>query len=124
MIPSIPWYVTLTLVVGSVAVAFATWNVVSFAATRSGLDIKARRDVQLASAGFLAVWLGMALALAPSPASVPGQDPRFINPLIPVFALGSIAAFALAYWRWASLRSALAAVPSSQLHLFHVWRVL
>src|SRR5262249_23099073 len=104
----------------SVFVASAMWAVLSAGA--GGLAANARRKVRIFSAVVLGAWLGSALVFAPEPASILSRAPTFITPLIPIFAVVSIVAVALAL-RWSSsLRSAVADIPLPALIGIQVWR--
>jgi hypothetical protein len=83
MVPVIPWYITLTIVVTQPLIALAVWRILSAGASRG---------VRIGLAVFLFGWLALAFALAPSPASLAARDPFYVTPLIPFFA---VAAFAI-----------------------------
>ena len=124
MIPIIPWYITAAVIATEVAIAAAVWAVLSWAAGRSGLESAARRRVRVGSGIFLGAWLGMALLLAPAPASLLAHGEFYLPPLIPLFSAGSLVAVGFSFWRSPALRSVLAAVPLPALHALQVWRIL
>jgi hypothetical protein len=124
MIPVIPESITTILVASEIAIAVAIWNVLSFAAGRSGLPDAAQRKVRVGAAGFLGVWLATALLFAPVPASVRTADPFRITPLIPLLDVASVAGALFAVWRSPSLRRVLAGVPLAAWHALQAWRVL
>ena len=100
MIPHIPWYITLTLIVTQPLIAFAVWRILAPAApkaARIGLGV------------FLAGWVALAFALAPSPATLAGRDPFYLTPLLAIFALGSFAAALLGFGLSPALRRAVEA---------------
>src|SRR6476619_6576975 len=82
MIPVIPRFITVAIVLALPLATFAVWRI---------LGVSASPRVRAGLAAFLFGWLGLAFALAPSPASVAGRDPFSLTPLIPIFALGSFA---------------------------------
>src|SRR5262249_58847278 len=88
MIPAIPPSITLTIVVTNVAAAIAAWWVL----TRT-----ADRNTRLGAGIVLGGWLGAALLLAPAPASLLARDRFYIEPLIPIFALGAFVIVFLLY---------------------------
>jgi hypothetical protein len=108
MIPNIPSYITLILLVANLAVAFVVWRILSTAADRSGLAPAARRGVRGGSAIFLGGWLGAAMLLAPPPASLLTRDAFYITPLVPLFVLLPPAIALLALWRSPAIRRVLA----------------
>jgi hypothetical protein len=88
MIPAIPRSITLIIVVANLAAAVAAWWVISRAADRNG---------RLIAGILLGGWVGAALLLAPAPASLLSRNRFFIEPLIPIFALGSFVTVSLLY---------------------------
>lgn len=115
MIPHIPWYLTLTVLVTAPAVTFAVWRI---------LTAHASASVRVGVGTALAAWLGLAIVLAPAPGSLAGQDPFALTPLIPIFALGSFAA-ALAGVRWSpALREAVATASLPGVIGVQVYRVV
>jgi hypothetical protein len=124
MVPAIPWYITLIVLATDLAIAVALWRLVAGAAGRSGLPPADVRFVRIAVAAFLGAWLGLALLLAPSPASLAGRDPFFITPLIPFFAVVPPALAVAWYRQSADLRRVLAAVPTPALAGIQVYRLI
>jgi hypothetical protein len=124
MIPVIPWYVTVIILAVSVAIAGAVWRIVATGAGRSGLTAAAAQKVRVGSAIFLFGWLGTALLLAPSPASLPGRDPFYLTPLLPLFALGSAIVVLAAIRLSPALRRTLGAVALPAIHGVQLYRVI
>jgi hypothetical protein len=124
MIPDIPWYITAVILGANVAIAGAVWRIVAGAAGRSGLSAAAARKVSVGSVVFLFGWLGAALALAPSPASLPGRDPFTLTPLIPLFALGATVVLLATVWTSPALRRTLAVVPLPAVHGVQLYRAI
>ncbi|HJR35606.1 MAG TPA: hypothetical protein VJ817_11695, partial [Gemmatimonadales bacterium] len=116
MISDIPWYITTIILGVNVAIAVAVWRIVAGAAGRSGLPAAAARKVRLGSAIVLFGWLGAALLLAPSTASLLGRDPFYLTPLIPLFALGATIVLLTAVWTSPALRRTLSAVSLPLVH--------
>ncbi len=114
MIPVIPWSITLIILGANLAACIAVWWILSRAADRSRLSPAAQRGARLGTGIFLGGWLGAALLLAPAPPSLLARDRFFIEPLIPVFALGSFAIVLLAFWLVPAVRRLLeaASVPA------------
>jgi hypothetical protein len=114
MIPVIPWSITLIILGANLTACIAVWWILSRAADRSGLSPAAQRRARLGTGIFLGGWLGAALLLAPAPASLLARDRFFIEPLIPIFALGSFAIVLLAFWLAPTMRRLLeaASVPA------------
>lgn len=124
MTPAIPWYLTLVVLATDLVIAAVLWRLLDIAAGRSGLPPAAARNIRIASAAFLGLWLGLALLLAPTPASLAGGDPFSITPLIPLFALVP-PALAIAWFRRSpALRAVLAAVPVSALVGIQLYRLI
>jgi hypothetical protein len=115
MIPHIPWYITLTLIVTQPLIALAVWRILAPAATRA---------VRTGLGVFLAGWLALAFALAPSPATIAGRDPFSLTLLIPTFALGSFAAALLAFGFLPALRRVVEAASLPAIIGVQVYRVL
>jgi hypothetical protein len=109
MIPVIPWYIALISVATSLAIAVAVWNILSSGAVRSGLPPDAQRRVRLGSGIFLGTWLGAALLLAPTPASLLTQDQFYLTPLVPLFVVVPAAIALLALRLSPAIRRVLAA---------------
>ena len=100
MIPHIPWSITLTLIVTQPLIAFAVWRILAPAAPKG---------VRIGLGVFLAGWVALAFALAPSPATLAGRDPFYLTPLLAIFALGSFAAALLGFGLSPALRRAVEA---------------
>jgi hypothetical protein len=124
MIPVIPWYITLISLGGTFVAGIAVWLILSSAAGRSGLPAAAQRAVRTGTAIFLGGWLGAALLLAPAPASLLTRDRLYIDPLIPLFAVGSFAIVLLALWLVPALRRVLEAAPLPALIGVQFYRVI
>jgi hypothetical protein len=124
MIPTIPWYITLVTLATSVALAAGAWYLVAAGADRAGLPSEAARRVRVATAGVIGLWLGLALLLAPAPGTLPGGSAFALNPLIPIFGLGSAAVVLLARSVSSSFRRALGAMPLPALHGIQLFRVI
>ncbi len=124
MTAAVPWYITLIVLATDLAIAVALWRLLDAAAARSGLPPAAARRIRLASAAFLGAWLGLALLLAPAPASLDGRDPYYLTPLIPLFAAVPPALAVAWYWRSPALRTVLAAVPTAALVGVQVYRLI
>ena len=115
MIPVIPRFITVAIVLALPLATFAVWRIVGASASprvRAGL------------AAFLFGWLGLAFALAPPPASVAGRDPFSLTPLIPIFALGSFAVALAGVLLSPSLRRAVDEASLPGLVGVQVYRVL
>jgi hypothetical protein len=115
VIPHIPWYTTITLVVTQPFIAFAVWRILAPAApgaVRIGLGV------------FLGGWVALAFALAPSPATLVGRDPFYLTPLLAVFALGSFAVVLLAFGLSPQLRRAVAAASLPAIVGVQFYRIL
>ena len=115
MIPVIPRFITVAIVLVQPLAAFAVWRI---------LGASASPRVRAGLAAFLFGWLGLAFALAPSPASVAGRDPFSLTPLIPIFALGSFAVALAGVLLSPSLRRAVDAASLPGLVGVQVYRVL
>jgi hypothetical protein len=124
MIPAIPWYVTLIVLATNVTIAVAVWRIVSSAASRSGLPLAKQWRVRYGSAVFLAAWLGAALLLAPAPESLLAQDPFYLTPLLPLFAVVPSAIALLAVWRSPALRRVLAGASLPALIGVQLYRAI
>jgi hypothetical protein len=115
MIPHIPWYITLALIVTQPLIALAVWRILAPTASkpvRTGLGV------------FLAGWVALAFALAPSPATLAGRDPFYVTPLLPIFALGSFAAAFLGFGLSPALRRAVEAASLPAIIGVQFYRVL
>ena len=115
MIPHIPWYTTLTLIVTQPLIALAVWRILAPAApkaVRTGLGI------------FLAGWAALAFSLAPAPATVAARDPFSLTLLIPTFALGSFAAALLGFGFSPALRRAVEAASLPAIVGVQIYRLL
>jgi hypothetical protein len=124
MTPAIPWYLTLVVLATDLAIAAVLWRLLDIAAGRSGLPPAAARNISIASAAFLGVWLGLALLLAPTPVSIAAGDPFAITPLIPLFAVVPPALAIAWFSRSPALRAVLAAVPTSALVGVQAYRLI
>jgi hypothetical protein len=124
MIPEIPWYITAIILGVNVAIASAVWRFVATAAGRSGLPAAAARKVRIGSVIFLFGWLGAALLLAPSPASLAGRDPFYLTPLIPLFALGATIVLLAAVGISPALRRTLGAISLPAVHGLQLYRAI
>ena len=124
MTPDIPRFIELIVLGTTVTVAATVWWLLFSAARRSGLSAPARRAVQLGSAGFIGVWLGAALLLAPAPDSLLGRDPFYLSPLIPLFGVIPPALVGLALAFFPALRRAIAAVPLPALIAIQLYRAV
>jgi hypothetical protein len=124
MIPDMPWYITAIILGANLAAAGALWRIVATAAGRSGLTAAAARKVRVGSAIFLFGWLGTALLLAPAPASLPGRDPFYLTPLLPLFALGATIVPLAAVGLSPALRRTLGAVSLPAIHGVQLYRVV
>jgi hypothetical protein len=124
VIPVIPWYITIITVGTNIVAGFAVWWILSSAAGRSGLSAAAQRAFRAGSAIFLGAWLGAALLLAPAPASLLARDRFYIQPLIPVFAVGSFAVVLLAFWLVPAVRRVLQAASLPALIGVQLYRAI
>jgi hypothetical protein len=124
MVPVIPWYITLVVIVTGLTIAVTLWGVVSSAAAHSDLPAAERHKVRLGTAAFLGVWVGAAVLSAPPAASVLGRNPFAVAPQVPLFVAASFVTVAFALWRSASLRRALSAVSLPLLIGAQAWRVV
>ncbi len=124
MIPVVPWYLTLAVLAISLTIAVAVWRIFSSATERSGLPPATRRRIRLGTALFLGTWLGAALVLAPAPASILGEDPFYVPPLIPLFALAGPTIVLLALRLSPSLRRVLAAASLPAIHGVQLYRTI
>jgi hypothetical protein len=115
MIPVIPRLITVAIVLALPLATFAVWRI---------LGASASPRVRAGLAAFLFGWLGLAFALAPSPASVAGRDPFSLTPLIPIFALGSFAVALAGVLLSPSVRRAVDAASLPGLVGVQVYRVL
>jgi len=122
--PFLPWYVTLIVLATNLFVTAAVWTILARGAERAGLSADAARRVKTGGALFLGVWLGLAILLAPSPATLPGRDPFYISPLIPGFALGGIGLASVLIALSPSLRRAIGAASLPALVGVQVYRVI
>lgn len=124
MIPEIPWTITLITTASALIIPVAVWRIVTGGARRASLTAGARRRVAVGSALFLGGWAGLALLLAPPPASLVGQSPYTLTPLIPVFAVGGIAVALALIGLSPALRRSLAAASLPALVGVQLYRVL
>jgi hypothetical protein len=124
MIPVIPAYISVILLVASLAIAVTLWRILSAGVSAAGLPVDTARAARRSIGAFLAVWLGAALILAPSPGSLPGQDRFVLTPLIPLFNVLSLAVIAAALWLASTLRRIVAATPLPALIGIQFYRVL
>lgn len=124
MTPAVPWYLTLVVLATDLAIAVVLWRLLATAAARSALPPATAGTIRVATAAFLAAWLGLALLLAPAPASLAGRDPYSITPLIPLFAVVPPLLAAAWFARSPALRAVLAAVPVSALVGIQVYRLI
>jgi hypothetical protein len=124
MTPAIPWYLTLVVLATDLAIAAVVWRLLDVAAGRSGLPPAAARNIRFGSAAFLGGWLGLALLLAPTPASLAGGDPFSITPLIPLFAVVPPALAIAWFARSPALRAVLASVPIPALIGVQAYRLI
>jgi len=115
VIPHIPWYIALIVLVTQPLIGFTVWRIVAGAAPRS---------VRLGLGAVLAAWLGLALVLAPAPATLAGRGAFYVNPLIPSFALASFVAALAGIALFPALRRALAAAAVPALIGVQVYRVV
>lgn len=124
MIPTIPSYITLIVVVGQVIIAVAVWKILTTAAGRSTLAPRTQQRFRVGAAAFLGAWLIGALWAAPAPDSISHRDPFTLTPVIPAFFLLSFAALAIVLWRSATVRHVLADASLPSLVGVQVYRVL
>src|SRR6476661_3596319 len=115
MIPHIPWYITLTILVTQPLIALAIWRIAASGASR---------PVRLGLGVALAAWLGLALFLAPAPESLAGRDLFYVDPLIPSFALAAFTVAILGFALFPAVRQAVAAASLPALIGVQVYRVL
>lgn len=115
MVPVIPWSITLIVIVTQPLIALAVWRI---------LGVAAPKGVRIGLAVFLFGWLGLAFALAPSPASLAGRDPFYLTPLIPLFVGASFVVALLAFLYSPALRRAAEAASLPALIGVQVYRVL
>ena len=115
MVPEIPWYITLAVVVTQPLIALAVWRI---------LAASAPRGVRIGLAAFLFGWLGLTFVLAPAPATLAGRDPFYLTPLIPIFGVASFAAALLAFGFSPALRRAVEAASLPAIIGVQVYRVL
>jgi hypothetical protein len=124
MIPDIPRYMTPIVLGTSLFIAGGVWAIVASAAARSGIDPAAVRRVRLGSGVALLMWLGGVVLLAPTPESLQGRGALYIPPLIPLSAVGSIAALLAAIRLSPAFRAALAAASLPAIHGIQLYRIL
>lgn len=115
MIPSIPWYVTLIVLITEPIIVLAVWRILS-----AGAPARLRLGLGIA----LAAWFGLAVVLAPAPAALAGRSGFYVNPLIPAFALTAFAAAILGYLRFPALRQAVGTASVPALIGVQVYRVV
>jgi hypothetical protein len=115
MIPHIPWYITLIVLVTQPLIGYTVWRIVAGAAPRA---------VRLGLAVALTAWLGLALVLAPAPATVAGRNAFYVNPLIPSFALAAFVAVLAGLTLFPALRQAVAVASVPALIGVQVYRVI
>jgi hypothetical protein len=108
----------------NLTIAYAVWRILANSAARSGLAPDTARSVRIGSALFLAAWLGAALLLAPTPASILTRDRFYLSPLIPLFAGGSIIIVLLTLWRSTALRQVIASASLPALIGVQLYRVV
>jgi hypothetical protein len=122
MIPVIPWYVELISLGTNLAIAIAVWRILSSATVRSGLPPATARAVRGGVALFLGAWLGAALLLAPTPASLLTRDRFYLSPLIPAFVALPLTIALVALRRSPALRRVVAAASLPALIGVQVYR--
>lgn len=111
----IPWYIALAIVVSQPLIAVVVWRIIAPAASRA---------VRIGLGVFLFGWLGLAFAVAPSPAGLAARDPFYVTPLLPAFALGSFIAALLAFTLSPALRRAAGGASLPAIVGVQVYRVL
>src|SRR5262249_55161143 len=124
MSTNIPWVISSVVITVDLAIVVATWSVLSAAARRIDLTAAARRRFRIVPGGFLGGGFGAALWFAAAPARVLTGDPYAVNPLIPLFAGGSLIAILLAFVASPTLRRVLWAVPLPTLHGLQLYRAV
>jgi hypothetical protein len=124
MIPIIPAYISAILLVADLVVAVMVWRILAAGISGAGLPAATARTSRISIAAFLATWLGAALLLAPSAASLAGQDRFTLTPLIPLFNVLSLALIAAALRFSPTLRRILAATPLPALIGVQFYRVI
>jgi hypothetical protein len=124
MIPAIPRSIELILLATDALIAVAVWSIVSSGASRSDLAPADQRRVRIGTGFFLAIWLGAALLLAPSPESLLTRDPRFLTPQVPLFLVVPLALALLAVALSSALRRALAAASLPALIGVQLYRTI
>lgn len=124
MIPNIPWYIVLIVVVTNFAIALAAWSIFSLAAGRSGLPQASQQRVRTGAAIFIGAWLGAALLLAPAPETLLARDPFSLTPLVPFFLIGPIAVAFLISTLSPAVRQVIAAAPLPLIIGVQVYRVV
>jgi hypothetical protein len=124
MVPVIPAYISAILLVSSLAIPVILWRILSAGVSAAALRPRTARTTRASIGAFLTVWLGAALLLAPSPASLVGQDRFGLTPLIPLFNVLSLALIAAAFRFSPTLRRVVAATPLPALIGVQFYRVL
>jgi hypothetical protein len=124
MVPVIPSYISVITVAANLVLAAGVWWILASAAGRSDLPAATQRTARLWSALFIFGWLVAVLVLAPAPASLLGKSRFYIQPLIPVFALGSFAIVLLLYWLVPAVRRLLQAASLPGLIAVQTYRTV
>jgi hypothetical protein len=124
MVPVIPAYISAIVLVSSLAIPVILWRILSAGVSAAALPPRTARTTRASIGAFLTVWLGAALLLAPSPASLVGQDRFGLTPLIPLFNVLSLALIAAAFRFSPTLRRVVAATPLPALIGVQFYRVL
>jgi hypothetical protein len=124
MSPAIPWYLTLITLATNLTIAVSVWRIFASAAGRSGLAPRTQRRIRDAIPLFLAAWLGLALLLAPAPASLLARDRFYLTPLIPLFATLGPALVILALGFSPSLRRVVSAASLPAMIGVQVYRTI
>jgi hypothetical protein len=123
MIPAIPWYITLVVLLANVAIAAGIWMLLASGTRRSGLAPAAQRGVGRWAALFLGAWLGIALLLGPAIATLrlPARFP--IAPVVP-FAVAVMVIALMVLGGSSALRRAIGATPLPALVGVQVYRTI
>jgi len=105
-------------------IAVGVWSILSRAVGRSGLPSALQRSVRAGVAIFLGAWIGAALLLAPGPASLLGQDPFYLTPLIPIFGAVALTVVLGSLAFSATFRRVLDAASIPALHGVQLYRII
>ena len=121
---SIPFPITLAIVLTSVLLPFILGAMVQVGARRAGLSDPARRRLTTGILLGLGAWALSVIVASPSLAAALQADPFNLTLQIPGFSLVGIVGTIIAYRRSEEFRRALAAIPLSALIGVQYYRVI